>query len=94
MSNQAGNQRKVILGDEYDDSLREALMNVLKEFGGEVQSQNWGVGGSQEIETIDVDVNGSPLRIESETYVGLSIRGECSLVDQITSILARRLGKK
>jgi len=90
MSNQATQQKKVILGNEYDNRLRDVLKNVLIELGGKVRSHDWGVGGSQEMETMEVEINGGVLTIESETYVGLSIVGESSLVDRIFSIVITR----
>jgi hypothetical protein len=83
--------RTVRLGDEYDDALREALVAVLRELGGYSESHEWGVGGSQEIENLEVDVRGQRVVVESETYVGLSITGEDSLVSRIEALVRLRL---
>lgn len=46
----------IILGDEYDEALREALRNVLLNKGAQTLANNWGFAGSQEIETMQVIV--------------------------------------
>jgi hypothetical protein len=91
MSNRS-QQAKIILGDEYDEALREVLMTVLKTMGGRPQSREWGVGGSQELGTLVVGVGGGSLLVESETYVGLSITGDEALVEEIAAAVAARRG--
>ena len=78
-------QRKIILGDEYDEVLREVLMTVLKQMGGRPQSKEWGLGGSQEFRTLKVGIRNCDLLVESETYIGLSITGDEALVEEIAA---------
>jgi hypothetical protein len=80
-------EKTVILGTEYDDLLRTKLRNALKRLGVKDLSHNWGVGGSQEIETLEVQVGSERVIVEAETYVGLSIRGPAELVDQIREMV-------
>ena len=68
-------QTKIILGDEYDDDLRDALRVVLLNNGAVGLDKSWGVGGSQEIETLQVKLGNDLITIESETFVGLTIKG-------------------
>jgi len=75
------------LGDEYDNSLRESLINVLKDLGGLVKSHDWGLGGSQEIEMLEVKINDYVITVESETYIGLSISGDADIIEKIVKIL-------
>lgn len=87
-------KKKVILGDEYDDALRAALTECLTEMGADIAARQWGLGGSQILETTKVSVGKDVLVVESETYVGLSISGEARLVDRIAAKLAARTGAK
>jgi hypothetical protein len=52
------NPAKVVLGDEYDEKVRRALRDSLREFGAQAVDHWWGVGGSQEIEVLEVEIAG------------------------------------
>jgi hypothetical protein len=86
-----GKQQTVALGPEYDDATREALRVVLLELGASKVEVNWGVGGSQEIETAVVRIGGRELTVEAETYVGLTIAGDDDLVATVADRVSRRL---
>jgi hypothetical protein len=78
----------VVLGDEFDDALRAKLVGVLRSFGVVVASpESRATGGSQELEELDVIVDGQRLHIEAETYVGLSIGGPSDLVKRIQRVM-------
>jgi hypothetical protein len=78
------NHTTVVLGGEFDDNLRNKLLNLLHGLGAIVAgSQGRVVVGSQDIEELDVLINGQVLHVEGETYVGLSIGGPTELVKQI-----------
>lgn len=78
----------VILGDEFDDFLREKLMDILHQLGANpVKPGERYVVGSQDLEQFDVTLNGQSLRIEAETYVGLSISGPNDLVQQVRRLV-------
>ena len=77
----------VVLGAEYDGDLREALKSVLKAHGALVVDSAWGVGGSQELETLTVELDGHTLIVEAETYMGLKITGDDRLVAEIVEWL-------
>lgn len=81
-------QKKVILGAEWDQTVRARLFSVLKEMGAEPRDHHWGIGGSQEIDTLEVSVDDRCLVIEAETYVGLTLTGPIDLVERIQSRLA------
>ena len=74
---------KVILGDEYDENLRNTLRNVMLNKHAISVDKSWGVGGSQEVETWHVMLGNDLLVIEAETYVGLSIVGPKLIVEGI-----------
>lgn len=81
-------QSTVVLGDEYDDDLREKLVDVLRKLGAtSVCEPEQFVVGSQDFEELDVVINGRSLHIESETYIGLSICGPADLVEQVRQLV-------
>jgi hypothetical protein len=76
-------EKTIILGSEYDATIRKKLRKALELLGATIGKSNWGVGGSQEIMQIDANLMGSILHIEAETYIGLTITGKSDLVDQV-----------
>jgi len=87
-------KKSVTLGSEYDDATFEALRLALASLNATRAGTSWGVGGSQEIGTFEVVVGGSPLTVESETYIGLTITGEEELVDTVTALVREKLRSK
>lgn len=87
-------QIKVILGDEYDDEIREILRVVLVNSGAVEIDKSWGVGGSQEIETMHIKLGDDVITIEAETFIGLSIAGPKlrieNLAEQVDNLLRKR----
>lgn len=78
------------LGHEYDEDLIKNLDVVLEKMGG-VLVHNWSaVVGSQELLIKKIRLGELVLDIESETYIGLSIRGPKDLVDTIANALQNR----
>jgi hypothetical protein len=77
--------KTVNLGDEFDKHLELRLNNVLKQLGGVTVSLKRGIAGSQDLTEWKLDVNGQPITVECETYIGLSITGESKLVDDIVA---------
>ncbi len=74
---------KLVLGAEHDLVLTNILLDVLRELGAEEVSRNWGVVGSQEINTLEYRLDGMPLTVEAETYIGLSLSGEELVIQSI-----------
>jgi hypothetical protein len=56
----------VILGPEYDQHLRAAVMEVMRQLGASIESRNWAVAGSQEIETVQAQLAGNAITIEAD----------------------------
>lgn len=78
------NNLTTILGDEFDDDLRSKLMDVLRHMGATPIDSTRSLGGSQDLEELDVVVvDGRSVHVEAETYVGLSISGPRDLVERI-----------
>jgi hypothetical protein len=86
-------KKKLVLGDEYDEALRQIVMDCLAAMGADVEARQWGLGGSQIIDTCKVSLGRDLLVVESETYVGLSIRGEARLVDRVAALVAAKTTK-
>lgn len=82
-------RRTVIVGAEHDDRLRERVGEVLRSLGAKKRNHTWGVGGSQEIETLEVEIGGELVVVEAETYMGLSISGPVEVVQAIEALLPR-----
>ena len=76
-------QTKIILGDEYDDEIREILRVVLISNGAIEADKSWGVGGSQEIETMHIKLGGDLIVVEAETFIGLTITGPKSRIENL-----------
>ena len=74
-----------VLGSEHDLAVINALLRVLRDLGAEEVSRNWGVVGSQEVNTLEFTLNGQPLTVEAETYVGLSVTGDARTVETIAA---------
>lgn len=89
----ATKERAVVLGPEHDERLRRALKEVLASLGGSGSAHDWGVFGSQELETLEVDIDGSRIRVEAETYVGLSIAGPVDLIEKIQAMVRDRMAR-
>ncbi|MGQ8633858.1 hypothetical protein ACUTJJ_20540 [Agrobacterium sp. DKPNP3] len=74
----------VIFGPEYNETLRTTVMDVMEQLGASVESRNWSVAGSQEIETVQARLADQEIIIEAETYIGLSITGDEATVNEIS----------
>lgn len=81
----------IILGDEYDNALRDALRAVLVRSGAVGIDKYWGIGGSQEIEALVIRVRGDLITIEAETFVGLSLTGPKAVVEDIALQVRQQL---
>jgi hypothetical protein len=86
-------QKTLILGPEYDNTLREALHDVLTRLGAKGLAHDWGVGGSQELETAEVQVGVDRVIVEAETFIGLSIRGPVELVERIRGMVVAAMNQ-
>lgn len=81
----------LVLGDEYDEELRRRLISSLKTMGAVVdQAAERHIGGSQELETLCVNVGDEKLLIEAETFIGLSVIGPADLVQRLAAMVQVR----
>lgn len=75
--------KTVVIGNEYDDVLIDKLRQVLQANGAVINDQKWALGGSQDFTEYEIAIKGDMLRVEIETYIGVSISGNPALVDEI-----------
>ena len=89
-SDEANSDRvTVVLGDEYDDVLRAKVLDILRKLCAiRVSSSGKTVVGSQEIEELEIIIEGHKVFVESETYVGLSINGPRDIVQKIQGLVS------
>lgn len=87
-------KKKLILGSEYDDPLRHVVMECLASLGAEVTARQFGLGGSQIIETTKLALGKDLLVVEAETYVGLSLSGPARVVERVATMVAQRTAKE
>lgn len=80
-------KKTLVLGNEYDEKFREALVELLKSMGAIPLRHDWGVGGSQEVEALEVSLDEKVIVIAAETYIGLSITGDEAQIVEIASKL-------
>lgn len=80
----------VCLGPEHDARLRASLRSVLGELRAHGTRHDWAMGGSQEIDSLAVEIEGERVVIEAETYMGLSITGPPALVRRIQGLVVAR----
>jgi hypothetical protein len=83
-------QSEAVLGDEFDDALRSRLMDALRQIGATVVGHGQAFAGSQDLESLEVEVDGRRLHIEAETYVGLSVRGPADLVQRVRELVGAK----
>jgi hypothetical protein len=77
------NTEQWIVGDEHDERLVAALNGALLALGYSIGKRSYGMAGSQELSTWIASGPNGTLTIETETYVGLSVRGEVRLLDEL-----------
>lgn len=71
---------KWVVGDEYDEVALARLKRALGDLQYSVRDQWNAVAGSQDIQHWMAVGPGGQFKIESETYVGLSVEGLSSLI--------------
>lgn len=77
--------KQVLLGCETDIALLEKLRLAVEALGGSIKDAQWALGGSQEITTYSISLPGGSIEAVAETYVGLSLQGNSSLVSLLAS---------
>lgn len=78
---------ELTLGSETDDRLADRLCEVVRKLGGSMTTTLAGVGGSQDLTVVDIDLPKGRLVAIRETYIGLSIRGQRALVEEVRAAM-------
>ena len=73
----------IVIGNEYDDNLKDALYLALKQMGAKEISKINALVGSQDISIYEFLVKNEIIRVEFETYIGLSLIGPKNLIREI-----------
>jgi hypothetical protein len=84
-------QETVVLGAEHDTELRLTVLAVMRDLGAVEKDTSWAVAGSQELEQLATTFGNRTVRVEAETYIGLSITGDPILVSEIAGRVRQRL---
>lgn len=82
-------EKHIVIGDESDDGLLEAVRNVIKDMGAKEISSERVVVGSQDIQILRVLLQDQVIVVEAETYIGITVAGEQELVDEIVQRVRR-----
>lgn len=77
----------IILGDEYDEDLKNRLLGYLRSINAKPLTTDRGFAGTQELNSFSVEIGKEVVVIESETFVGLSISGPDDLVERISTMI-------
>jgi hypothetical protein len=80
-------QQTIVLGNEFDSVLRDKVLAVLKGMNAITVDSDWIMAGSQEVELVEFQINERSLFLESETYIGLSVRGDAEDLRILTDLL-------
>lgn len=83
----------ILIAPEYDDDAVRAVKWALVQIGAEKVGGSWGVVGSQEVAYEDWSIGSAVVRLEAETYVGLTLDGPKELVERASRIALERLGR-
>ncbi|WP_343292994.1 hypothetical protein AAHN93_14790 [Vandammella animalimorsus] len=73
----------VVIGSEHDENLKSALFLVLKKMGAKKISEMDALAGSQDVSIHEFLVKNEIIKVESETYIGLSLVGSKNLIMEI-----------
>ena len=77
----------IILGDEYDEDLKNRLLNYLRSINAKPLSTDFCLAGSQELIWLSVEIGEEIVVIECETFTGLSVSGPTDLVEKISAMV-------
>lgn len=74
-----------VIGREGDQDLWRQVIAAVVRAGGRIADTGRAVGGSQEVDYIDFQLEGATLRLERETYVGMTLRGDARMLAQVSA---------
>ena len=74
---------QVHIGAEHDRQARRRLKAALRKVGARRVGAFWGVFGSQEISNATFLIAGGRVRVEAETYVGITVSGDDAAIERL-----------
>ncbi|QEY26140.1 hypothetical protein [Neisseria zalophi] len=77
------NEKTIIIGNEYDEELMSLLLKILHDMNAVKIDENMALAGSQDLYFINFNINGCNLKVERETYIGISLTGSPELINNI-----------
>lgn len=80
-----------VLGSEHDRRLARVTKWALRQVGAQQLDRKWSLLGSQEIVEQRWMSPMGPLTLTAETYMGLVLDGPEEIVEQVRSLVERRL---
>lgn len=83
--------KTLVIGAEYDQELRGAVVAVLRQLG--ARATRWRVRGLGDVQILKAQVRSSVVLVEADYGVGLQLTGEESLVDEIAEDVRQALGR-
>ena len=81
---------ELVLGEETDDRLLQALRSAITLMSGTIVESSYGVGGSQELIEYTITLPTGVVQLTSETYMGLTLRGPQPLVQSLAEAVHRQ----
>jgi len=72
------------IGEEYDRQALRRLKDALRSAGAKRVGSFQGVFGSQEISNATFSVANGRLRVEVETYVGITVSGDDEAIESLS----------
>ena len=76
-------EKTITIGSEIDDMLIKKLKRVLDNHNAVLLRHDNIIVGSQDISIFDYNIGTESIRITVETYVGVSITGEVTIINEI-----------
>lgn len=72
------------IGAEYDRQAQRRLKDALRKAGARRVGSVWGVFGSQEVSDATYAIGDGRLRVEVETYVGITVSGDDNAIEALS----------
>ena len=84
---EVGTVAELHVGAEHDKGARQRLKNALRRAGAKRVSSGWRLFGSQEISDATFSIGDARLRVQSETYIGITVSGDDEAVAALAAYL-------
>jgi len=75
------------IGAEYDQKVWRALKSAITVLDGVLSDDDFSLAGSQELLEIEVKFGNDIVKIESETYMGVTISGSAEIIEKLKCLI-------